>query len=67
MYIVLVIAIFTLLMWVNNIIITTTNAKVNQYTNNAEIQKNENFNAIWRIILLLISSLCWSAVFIWWN
>lgn len=64
MYFCFIIALFTTLYWVDSLIITVVNAKVNPYSKNADDEKIMKNRTIIRLVSLLLSTIFWGVIFI---
>lgn len=67
MYICLVIAILSTLMWIDTLSIESINARVNPYQKSEEDKSKDHINALKRTISLIISALFWAAVIVFWK
>lgn len=61
MYFILVIAILMTLLWIDNLVVSSINARVNPYQKNEADKKFDKMNAIKRTVYVVLSALCWSA------
>ena len=62
MIVCLIIAILSTLYWIDSLIITVTNAKINPYQKNIEQEKREKQTTILRLSAMLTSSVFWGII-----
>lgn len=58
-----IIAILSTLYWIDTLVISVTNARMNPYRNSAEVQKQDRNSAIARLCSIAVASICWAIIF----
>lgn len=64
MYFCLVIAFLMTFLWIDNLVVSSINARVNPYQKNENDERFDKNNAIKRTVYIILASLFWSAVVI---
>lgn len=67
MYFCLVIAIFCTIYWIDSLVITITNAKINPYSKTLEDVKRMNTAAFLRLFSVFLAAIFWGAVIYFWK
>lgn len=67
MYFCLVIAIFCTIYWIDSLVISVTNAKINPYSKTLEDVKRINTATFLRLFSLFLSAIFWGAVIYFWK
>jgi hypothetical protein len=67
MYFCLVIAIFCTIYWIDSLVISVTNAKINPYSKTHEDIKRINMATFLRLFSLFLAAIFWGAVIYFWK